>query len=424
MSMLSSTAPPAQSSFSADPHRTVHAQPITNVAMPHSAVAYEKLAPGGASYLPTTYLDPAAAAQMHGGYYAAQMPLQQTFPSNVPLNATYPPLGMMAAGHPAPYYPGYAAPPGYTGAAAPAAAAHEHATHEQRTPIHAPGEPTGKLPYILPDKLATPLGFAATAASQPTLGECEADGDLVTIRATGAPRWRMELQDAAWGAPIDAIVDQNFANFRLQDAESRSLKVRVCRVAPDGTFGKFTDWKEVVPKPRESEPEPEPAPPPSAAYEPEQPTAAATCPASAALPGSPVWPAPDAAAAASMAMEAQRLEAYVVRHGAVDAPDGFEAELSSTVSAAVEANEAALTMPLPSLEEEAEATHTGEYRAFVEQLGVEDLLANALGRASLEEIASMGKDELAERLGAVGLAGLVQPIMRQAAVASSGPYMG
>ena len=57
-----------------------------------------------------------------------------------------------------------------------------------RTPIQAPGEPAGPLPYFLPDQLAVPLGYQAKAASNPTLGEYHVDGDVVTIRATGCAR--------------------------------------------------------------------------------------------------------------------------------------------------------------------------------------------------------------------------------------------
>ena len=216
----------------------------------HGAVAYERLAPGGAGYLPTTYLSSSQAAGMQTyapgtaytpgvnysagqTYYSAKPPptaptvLQQTYPSNVPLSTTYPPPSGYAS---------YAMPQGYYMPPPPTAGSNatehtdKHAT--KRTPIHAPGEPTGELPKFLPDKFATALGYEAAKPGKPTLGACEVEGDMVTIRASGAPRWRLELKDAGWGAPIDAIADTKSAVFRLHKACERTLTVRVCPLPP------------------------------------------------------------------------------------------------------------------------------------------------------------------------------------------------
>jgi hypothetical protein len=211
---------------SAPPSQNVYPAATTAVAAPstYGAVAIERLAPGGTSYLPTQVLQQAppmvhhmeqpafAQAPMQAPMQMTMptMPLTQTFPSNTPLYTA-----------PAGYY----VPPTTAGS-------HGHGHGHAREPIHAPGEPTGKLPYILPDKYATPLGYASSAATKPTLGECTVTGDVVTIRATGCPRWRLELKDKGWGAPIDAIADTKSATFRLNDAQNRTLQVRAAKRSP------------------------------------------------------------------------------------------------------------------------------------------------------------------------------------------------
>ena len=335
-----------------DPENTVTPAGVTNVAEPVTSmgqghVQYERLAPGGQSYLPTTFLSPeqAHAATLHYPPQAQSLyPPPQPYPSNVQMPQAFAPPG----------YTSYMPPPGYYvpqpaagyvggGATAPASApagSTGHATGDaakpKRTPIHAPGEPGGPLPYRLPDKLAVPLGYAPTAASMPTLGTCDVEGDAVTIRASGAKRWRLELKDSAWKAPIDAIADTKSATFRLQvrrnlpaicpqsahnlptsrshnlptsrshlasprqGASERTLTVRVCSVAPDGKFGKFTDWAPVTLKVPEPEPEPEPE--------------AAESPPVSPLPPSAA-PSATREAWAQDASEATLAEAHAVRHG-------------------------------------------------------------------------------------------------------------
>merc|ERR1719310_2311480 len=92
-------------------------------------------------------------------YQRRSAPLAQVYPANTPGFASMP--------H---GYGGYAAPHGYY---VPPTSAAAKDVDTARQPIHAPGEPSGKLPYYLPDKLAVPLGFAAQAAAKPTLGACE-----------------------------------------------------------------------------------------------------------------------------------------------------------------------------------------------------------------------------------------------------------
>ena len=394
----------------ADSHRSVRPAAVTSIGAPRD----ERLAPPGTTYLPSTYnphwlntpgahgLDQASILHYQPQPQPTRMaqPLSQTYPSNVPLSQTYPPAHHQSyAAQPAGATGYYRLPVGQM-SAAPGAAQHQNHsqhTHEatKRVPIHAPGEPSGTLPYYLPDNLARPLGYALQASAVPTLGVCDVDRDLVTIRVTdeslrSSPRWRLELQDEQWGAPIDALVDSKSASFRLNDAASRSLKVRACKVSIDGSFGNFSEWKPIT---QHVPPTPEPASPLTAA--------AATA----------------MAAVDKAEIERERValedEAHAVRHGGgpTDEPP-TEAELSSDAAGAIAANAAAVDEKPFSISSSAvyEGGEGGNmFGALASQLGVAQLLESALGgQTTAKQLAEMELTQVEELLGAVNLGGLAQ----------------
>lgn len=219
---------------------TTIAEPISAAAMP-ATVAYERLAPGGGGYLPTEYMPAGSAACMvPQQMYAQQLPATMAMP------------GMM---------PGYTNPQQQN--------AHVHCSGP---PVHAASEKQGKVPYTLPRPLAAPLGFPAINAEYPTLVSAEAEGEVITISAKDASRWRLELKDfgteltPGWERPIDAVADTKTATFRLSDAAGRcrpnekknaGLRVRLCTVTTAGETGKWTEWKAVtIKKPKEPPKEP------------------------------------------------------------------------------------------------------------------------------------------------------------------------
>jgi hypothetical protein len=361
-----------------------------------------------------------AAAQPSSAYV---YPHHQPFVPGVPLPLAYQP-------HPAMTYQPYPLQPNNDNQTS-GSSSTDGKTQEKnhRTPIHAAGEPDGALPYRLPDKLGVSLGFPSQAATIPTLGECTSEGDLVTIRASGVPRWRLELKDEAWGAPIDAVCESKQATFRLQGASERKLTVRVCKATEDGTCGKFTDWTDLTPVVV--------APAPAATGE--SGAAAATVPepsgASAApAPDPPAPPPPPppsfvaagfessadeeaaAAQAAATAVQAAargrrtRLEAKAVRHGL---SAGEAAELSGVEAA-------------PSSAAPPPAPPPAGLTAWAAGLGVHKLLAAALlpldgasgsggladsDEARLRAVAALGTEEIAGRLASAGLSGLVDHVV-------------
>ena len=160
----------------------------TSIAAPQSSADFQGGA-GAATFHPPQYIYP------HHHPFVPGMPVPLQMQQHYA--ATYPPPSHHMMYQPQPLQPANASTSNtasFAGAkpdadAAKAKAAHAKAEKEKlRTPIHAPGEPEGKLPYILPDKLGMALGFPSQAATIPTLGVCDVDGDVVTIRAGGVPR--------------------------------------------------------------------------------------------------------------------------------------------------------------------------------------------------------------------------------------------
>lgn len=284
-----------------------------------------------------------------------------------------------------------------------------------RTPIHAPGEPEGKLPYLLPDKLGVALGFPSQAPTIPTLGECTAEGDLVTIRATGVSRWRLELKDEAWNEPINAVCESKTATFRLQGAGERSLTVRVCKASEDGTCGAFTGWAPVTAPPPPAEAVEDTAPAPVTAAD------APPAPPPPAFVGAGFSSSADeeaaAAHAAAVAVQAAarghrtRLEAKAVRSGL------RREEAAEFAAGAAPGEPAAATLSMP-------ASAPPGLTSWAAGLGVHKLLAAALlpmdaadGRAPVDDVArlravaALGTAEIAGRLASAGLSGLVDYVV-------------
>jgi hypothetical protein len=387
-------------------------------------VAYERLAPGGTHYLPRTmHTDPPPVRQyaLPPGAYANFLgqPQQPQQPQQHPQQ-----------GH----------------------------LSTEATPIHrAKGEPDGPLPYRLPDELGVALGFPSQEPSVPTLGKCEVEGDAVTVRASGVPRWRLELKAAEWGMPLDAICDRGYAVFRLAGAAERDLSVRVCKVMSDGVFGGFTPWAKIEPStpttmggetPAEAPP---PSPPPSAPSEasidaspmPTSPNGSSAggyermtmigsgimqeALPSKLAPGSERAAAmkttkdvmdetAEAAAARLQAAERgrrTRLEAKAVRRrGLLSVEEGAEMAFGRT-SAAVD------TVVDTSLEAWATdcAFDTLVLRALLPAVGGgvgarggDD--GSGRGPITVEELASLGAEEIERRLAAAGLAGLATHVLR------------
>lgn len=319
-----------------------------------------------------------------------------------------------------------------------------HKQEEHRTPIHAPGEPEGKLPYLLPDKMGVALGFPSQAPTIPTLGDCTAEGDLVTIRATGVPRWRLELKDEAWGAPIEAVSESKTATFRLHGACERTLTVRVCKANEDGSCGAFTAWSAVTAPPPPLPPAEESMGQPNEATEAAtevaeeiNSAAANTASVPVSVPPAPTPPAfvaagfassadeeAEAARAAAVAVQAAarghrtRLEAKAVRRGlsSEEAADfnGVPAESTAKEDGGVASSPSATPPALPS---------PRGLTSWASSLGVHKLLVAALlpldsphgaqldDAARLRAVASLGTAEIAGRLASAGLSGLVDHVV-------------
>ena len=62
---------------------------------------------------------------------------------------------------------------------------------------------------------------------------------------------------------------------------------------------------------------------------------------------------------------------------------------------------------------------TGKYGAVVASLGLDEMLAEALGAADLAELATMGEEEVSKKLEAVGLSGLAAHVMKAAQESAS-----
>ena len=195
-----------------------------------SQVAYERLAPGGRGYMPTEYMPASHTLPPQQQYFMQYQPqppyYEQHMPQHMPPHMVQhmpphmaQPMQMSATMHPSmmPQHYGYVAqplsatmPPGYYGGSTggqsqPGSQQPQH-MHNTGPPVHAAGEAKGKPPYYLPRPLAAPLGFPLVTAPFPTLAEASAEGDVITISATGASRWRLELKDANWERPIDAVI--------------------------------------------------------------------------------------------------------------------------------------------------------------------------------------------------------------------------
>ena len=305
------------------PGSYVSPAPSTTVLEP--SVGYERLAPGGRGYLPTEWLPSHPTMPPQQQLYMQQPPPPPFYGQQPQFTG-----GVMSATMPAQQPYGYAAAQPHAAMTMPPSYGQQQQQqqsqqplqqqqqqqhmHSVGPPVHAASEKTGKVPYHLPRPLAAPLGFPAVTAPYPTLAEASAEGDVITISATGAARWRLELKDAQWERPIDAVADTKTATFRLSGACDRKMKVRLCTVTAAGETGVWTAWEDVKKKePKKEEPkkeEPkkeEPAasvPPTSAPAPPAMPATAPALPAASAEPccsdgcrGSP--PTNDAAASSS-----------------------------------------------------------------------------------------------------------------------------
>ena len=255
------------------------------------AVAFQRLAPDGRTYLPTAY----ARSHDQSPPMPPPQPIYAPPPPQRPIYAAAPPM-MMMPGAPyasyapyAPYAPQVPAAPHSGGGGFTA-----HPPCKQREAVHAPSEPTA-VPYNLPNALATAIGFESSNGPRPEGLSCEISGDVIKIRVKKCVpcRWRLELAcveivDRAgkkdtpkWGANVDAICDTKEATFRLHDAGKKEFKVRAARITPNGDFmeddcppfghpehRRWTDWVYAEVK---AEPAPAPAPPPPATVAPAAP---------------------------------------------------------------------------------------------------------------------------------------------------------
>jgi len=252
--------------------------PATAIAAPSGqpgGVYYERLAPGG-GHLPAEYVP------------AGQMPGMSGMPMGMAANAMhYHPQASTSGYMPMPPHPtgGYAPMPSHpTGGYAPMPSMmqpyptgypqnssqqqqqqlHQHSirTGNEWPPrhagdvVHGAMEANGKVPYNLPKPYANELGFpkldeTKQLYTKPTFKRAEVEGDVIEIEATGPDRWELEMSDEAWDQPVLAVVDSGHkkATFRLDNAESRTMKVRVCPVSTDGKKKAWTDWVNIVKKP-------------------------------------------------------------------------------------------------------------------------------------------------------------------------------